>query len=255
MKTNTYKKKRKEVVKRSYSAEARVRSINNTKKIMLKSRFFLFRYQYSVSTITKPLPNSVVKLLSNITIKIEYELIVPRFVKYLTGCNVEDNTSLVRFIDDADSIAFAKSINKKTKDAIKVDMKSFWSCINCRDFLFTQDNFKHPKGKNYVDVIILLKFKESPPAQPRKKRHFSDAVIAENKKKEAESSSFSASDSELNLAFGGSDKSDTIGDKALAGPLDKRQRFDRKGDISNSSFDIVNTKEPGNFLGESGYSP
>jgi hypothetical protein len=101
----------------------------------------------------------------------------------------------------------------------------------------------------------LLKFKESPPAQPRKRRHFSDAVIAEDKEEEAESSGSSASDSELNLAFGGSDESDTIGDEALAGPLDKRQRFDREGDISDSSFDIVNTKEPGNFLGEGGYSP
>jgi hypothetical protein len=86
---------------------------------------------------------------------IEYELIIPRFVKYLTGCNVGDNTSLVRLIDDADSIAFAKSINKKTKDAVEVDMKGFWGCINCRDFLFTQDNFKHPKSVVLLRILKL----------------------------------------------------------------------------------------------------
>ncbi|KAH8593142.1 hypothetical protein B0O99DRAFT_673987 [Bisporella sp. PMI_857] len=37
METNTYKKKEKEIVKRSHSAEARIRSINNTRKLKPQS--------------------------------------------------------------------------------------------------------------------------------------------------------------------------------------------------------------------------
>jgi hypothetical protein len=101
----------------------------------------------------------------------------------------------------------------------------------------------------------LLKFKESSPAQPRKRRFLNNAAVVEDEEEEAESSSSSGSNSEINLILGGTDESDTISDEALAGPSNKRQRLDQEEEAYDCNFDIVNPKEPGNFLGEGGYSP